>query len=94
MNKQELSAMVAQILASMQAEPAVKASDYKPADPGPQPRDTHYGDGDFVEDVSRLDGKVDALEMKPGKRWEGLTDKLLWGVAGAVLTWLLARAGL
>ena len=46
------------------------------------------------EDVSRLDGKVDALEMKPGKRWEGLTDKLLWGVAGAVLTWLLARAGL
>jgi len=46
------------------------------------------------EDVSRLDGKVDALEMKPGKRWEGLTDKLLWGVTGAVLTWLLARAGL
>ena len=55
MNKQELSAMVAQILASMQAEPAVKASDYKPADPGPQPVETGYGDGDFVEDVSRLD---------------------------------------
>ena len=46
------------------------------------------------EDVSRLDGKVDALEMKPGKRWEGLVDKLLWGAAGAVLTFLLARAGL
>ena len=55
MNKQELSAMVAQILESMQAEPAVKASDYKPADPGPQPVETGYGDGDFVEDVSRLD---------------------------------------
>ena len=45
------------------------------------------------EDVSRLDGKVDALEMKPGKRWEGLVDKLIWGVAGAILTFLLARAG-
>ena len=55
MNKQELSAMVAQILEAMQAEPAVKASDYKPADPGPQPVETGYGDGDFVEDVSRLD---------------------------------------
>ena len=46
------------------------------------------------EDVSRLDGKVDALEMKPGKRWEGLVDKLIWGVAGAVLAFLLARMGI
>lgn len=46
------------------------------------------------EAVSRLDGKVDALEMKPGKRWEGLVDKLIWGVAGAILTFLLARAGI
>ena len=45
------------------------------------------------EDVSRLDGKVDALEMKPARRWDGLVDKLVWGVAGGVLTWLLARAG-
>ena len=45
------------------------------------------------EDVSRLDGKVDALEMKPGKRWESLVDKLIWGVAGAVLAFLLARLG-
>ena len=46
------------------------------------------------EDVSRLDSKVDALEMKPGKRWEGLVDKLIWGVAGAVLAFLLARMGI
>ena len=46
------------------------------------------------EDISRLDGKVDALEMKPAKRWEGLVDKLVWGVAGAVMTWLLTRVGL
>ena len=45
-------------------------------------------------DVGRLDGKVDALEMKPAKRWDGLVDKLIWGVAGAVLAFLLARFGL
>ncbi len=55
MNKQELSAMVADILKSMGQEPMVKASDYKPADPGPQAANTHYQDGDFVEDVSALD---------------------------------------
>ena len=55
MNKQELSAMVADILKSMGQEPAVKGSEYYPRDPGPQPEDTHYHDGDFVEDVSKLD---------------------------------------
>ena len=55
MNKQELSAMVAQILQSMGEEPAVKGSAYKPANPGPQPADTHYDDGDFVDDVTQLD---------------------------------------
>ena len=45
------------------------------------------------EDVSRLDGKVDALEMKPARRWEGLVDKAIWAVAGAVLAFLLAKAG-
>ncbi len=55
MNKQELSAMVAEILQSLTPEPMVKGSDYKPRDPGPEPTDTHYHDGDFVEDVSRLD---------------------------------------
>ncbi len=55
MNKQELSALVAEILQSMGTEPTVKGSDYRPTDPGPQPVDTHYKDGDFVEDVSALD---------------------------------------
>ena len=55
MNKQELSAMVADILKSMGKEPAVKGSEYYPSDPGPQMVDTHYKDGDFVEDVSALD---------------------------------------
>ena len=55
MNKQELSAMVAEILKTMGTEPMVKGSDYRPEDPGPQAADTHYTDGDFVEDVTKLD---------------------------------------
>ena len=47
--------MVAEILQTMGKEPMVKGSDYKPTDPGPQPADTHYHDGDFVEDVTKLD---------------------------------------
>ena len=46
------------------------------------------------EDVSRLDGKVDALEMKPARRWDGLVEKLVWSVAGAILARWLARMGL
>ena len=53
MNKQELTALVAEILGTM--EPQVKGSDYKPTTPGPQPASTNYHDGDFVEDVSMLD---------------------------------------
>ena len=49
---------------------------------------------DVKPDVGRLEGKVDVLEGKPGKRWDGLGDKLIWGVAGAVLAFLLARFGL
>ena len=55
MNKKELTAMVAEILGSMGAEPMVKGSDYKPTDPGPQPLDGGYPAGDFVPDVTDLD---------------------------------------
>ena len=54
MNKQELSALVAEILQTMD-EPTVKASDYKPTAPVPQAKDYCHGDGDFVADVSELD---------------------------------------
>lgn len=44
------------------------------------------------ENVDTLTGKVDALEEKPGKRWDGLVDKLLFSVAGAFLAWVLMGA--
>ena len=54
MNKEELSAMIAEILSGMSKEPMVKASDYKPTQPGPQPKDEHFHGGDFVPDVTKL----------------------------------------
>ena len=53
MNKEQLTALVAEILGQM--EPAVKASDYRPTKPGPQPVDAGHHDGDFVADVTELD---------------------------------------
>ena len=67
MNKNELSAMVAEILQTMGKEPAVQGSDYRPSDPGPQPAPTHYTDGDFVEDVSSLDLRKLYLVEQPAE---------------------------
>ncbi len=55
LNKQELSALVAEILQSMDREPQVKGSDYKPTAPQPEKKETHFSDGDFVPDVTALD---------------------------------------
>lgn len=54
MNKQELTAMVAEILGSVDLEPMVKGGDYRPANPGPQQKDEGYRDGDFVPDITEL----------------------------------------
>ena len=55
MNKQELSALVAEILQGLGKEPMVKASEYKPTAPQPEQEKTGYQPGDFVEDVTKLD---------------------------------------
>lgn len=38
--------------------------------------------------------KVEALEAKPAKRWDGLVEKALWAVCAAVIAFLLGRVGL
>ena len=53
MNKEELTALVAELLGQM--EPMVKGSDYRPTTANPTPEDTHLKDGDFVEDITKLD---------------------------------------
>ena len=70
MNKQELSALIAQLLESMDREPMVKGSDYRPHDPGPQQPANAYTDGDFVPDVTQLDLRKLYLTENPAKKEE------------------------
>ena len=37
-------------------------------------------------DVNTLGTKVDAIEKKPAKRWDGMVDKFLYGLVGALAT--------
>jgi len=48
----------------------------------------------ILEKLDSLSGKVDALEAKPGKRWESIVEKVIWAVCAAVIAFLLARLGL
>ena len=99
MNKQELTAMVAEILGQM--EPMVKGSDYRPTTPGPEPKQTPYQEGDFVPDVTELDLRKLYLTEDPknGEEFRKMKQKtparLGSGKAGArykTLTMLRFRA--
>ena len=68
MTKQDLSALVAEILKDMGKEPQVKASDYKATTPGPERPDAHYQDGDFVPDVTALDLRKLYLTQDPADK--------------------------
>ena len=101
MNKQELSAMIAEILSQFGKEPAVKGSDYKPTEPGPVAREGQYRDGDFVPDVTALDLRRLYLVENPenGEKYRKMKEKtparLGSGRAGArykTLTMLRFRA--
>ena len=54
MNKEQLAAMVAEILQGMGREPAVKGADYRNTAPEPTKGDCGYSGGDFVPDVTEL----------------------------------------
>ena len=77
MNKQELAAMVAEILGTMDTEPMVKGSDYRPTSPNPQPVDAGYREGDFVPDVTQLDLRKLYLTEDPenGEKYRRMKEK-------------------
>ena len=77
MNKQDLSAMVTEILQSLGVEPMVKGSDYRPANPGPEQKDQGYRDGDFVPDVTALDLRKLYLVDQPenGEKYRKMKEK-------------------
>lgn len=49
---------------------------------------------DMEGDVKEMKTDVKKLIEKPGKRWDGVVDKVLFTVIGAVLAYLLAKGGL
>lgn len=48
----------------------------------------------ILDKLDSLASKVDALEAKPGKRWESVVEKAIWAVCAAVIAFLLGRVGL
>lgn len=45
-------------------------------------------------DVKEIKNDVKTLAEKPGKRWEGVVDKFLFAVVGALVTFLMAKLGI
>ena len=100
MNKQELAAMVAQILGEMKPEPMVKG-EYLPKAAGAEKKQPCFQDGDFVPDVTALDLRKLYLVEEPenGDKFRKMKEKtparLGSGKAGArykTLTMLRFRA--
>lgn len=46
------------------------------------------------KNVEKLDNKVEVLEQKPAKRWEGIVEKILGAIAAGIIGFLLAQLGL
>lgn len=67
MNREELAAMVAEILQGLGKEPPVKGADYRNTAPQPEPADTGYREGDFVPDVTALDLRKLYLTENPAQ---------------------------
>lgn len=48
------------------------------------------GLAELKADVADLTEKVEAVEQKPGKRWDGMVDKFMAGIVGAVAALIVA----
>ena len=46
------------------------------------------------DSVKQLEGKVDALEAKPAKKWDALAEKVTWAVVAAIIAAALTAVGL
>ena len=45
-------------------------------------------------DVGEIKSDVKEIKGKPGKRWEGVVDKVLYTIVGAIATYILLKLGL
>ena len=46
------------------------------------------------DDVSEIKDDVKEIKEKPGKRWEGVVDKVIFTAVGALVTYLLLKLGI
>ena len=46
--------------------------------------------GNMKDDIKEIKTDVKALTSAPGKRWDGIVDKLLAALAGAFAAWLIS----
>jgi predicted nucleic acid-binding Zn-ribbon protein len=46
------------------------------------------------KDVGEIKEAVQEIREKPGKRWEGVIDKIIFTVIGGVVTFLLVKLGI
>lgn len=50
--------------------------------------------GGMESSLNKLVSWKEEEKAKPGKRWDGLVDKVIWAVCAAVIAYLLAQMGL
>lgn len=46
------------------------------------------------KDVGEIKEAVQEIKAKPGKRWDGVVDKFIFAIVGAVVTYLLLELGI
>lgn len=46
------------------------------------------------DDVREIKDSVNEIKEKPGKRWNGVVDKIIFTAVGAVVTFLLLKLGI
>ena len=46
------------------------------------------------DDVSEIKDDVKEMKAKPGKRWDGIVDKIIYTIVGAAVTYLLVKLGM
>ena len=44
--------------------------------------------------VTTLTEEMEEMKDKPGKRWDAIVDKIIWGIVGAFVAYFLAQIGL
>lgn len=47
-----------------------------------------------IATVEKLDKKVDEIEQRPAKRYDGIVEKIIWACVAAVITFVLTHIGL